>query len=96
MDTMATRSSEPVAMIPKLFLQDIHQKNPFVGCFYASFRRIILRPAHDHPPAFSGTMKILCPLTVCFLQNHGEGADSILFPYQSGINPSPAPHVLYS
>jgi hypothetical protein len=82
-------------MIPKLFLQDIYQKNPFVGCFYASFRRIILRPAPDHAPVFSGTMKIPCPLTVCFLQKQGAGADSILFPCQAGINPSKSTRLLY-
>jgi hypothetical protein len=83
-------------MIPFIFLKDNYLKNPFIGCFYTSFRRITIQSAPDHAPAFSGTMKIPCPLTVCFLQNHGAGADSILFPYQAGINPSKSTHLLCS
>jgi hypothetical protein len=96
MDTTGIRLNEPVPMIPFIFLKDNYLKNPFIGCFHASFRRIIIPPASDHAPVFSSTMKIPCPLTVCFLQKHGAGADSILFPYQAGINPSQAPHVLCS
>jgi hypothetical protein len=95
MDTTATRSSEPVPMIPFIFLKNNYLKNPFIGCFHTSFRRIIIRSAPDHAPVFSGTMKIPCPLTVCFLQKQGAGADSILFPYQAGINPSKSTRLLY-
>jgi hypothetical protein len=81
-------------MIPFIFLKDVYQKNPFIGCFHTSLWRIIIRPAPDHAPVFSGTMKIPCPLTVCFLQKHGAVADSILFPYQAGINPSKSTYLL--
>jgi hypothetical protein len=87
MDTMATRSSEPVTMIPFIFLKDNFQKNPFFGCFYTALRLIKIRPAPDPAPAFSGSMKISClpmPLTICFLQKQGAGAIESCSPVRLG------------
>jgi len=44
MVTTATRSSEPVPMIPFIFLKDNYLKNPFFGYFYTPFRWIKIRP----------------------------------------------------
>jgi hypothetical protein len=96
MDTTAIRSSEPLAMIPFIFLKDNYLKNPFFEGFHTSLWRINIRPAPDPAPAFSGTMKISRPPKVSFLQKQDDGDDSILFPHQAGIYPSRSTQVLCS
>jgi hypothetical protein len=67
-----------------------------LGFFIPLYGGIVIPPALDHAPAFSGTMKIPCPLMFCFLQKHGAVTDNILFPYQAGIGSSKATQVLSS
>ena len=78
MDTMATRSSEPVPMILVLFLKDNYHEKWSFGCFNDIFGGIIIPFAYAHISSFSGSIKNLYPMTVCYLCHYVPGPVSIV------------------
>jgi hypothetical protein len=63
-------------MIPSFFLKDNCLKTRSLGVLINIHGGIQIPPAPDNEPAFSGSMKIPCPMTVCNMSTHVPGGGS--------------------